>query len=465
MHLGKCVLSLMVCVMVGTQAIAKSSRVLLPEPAPLPYEQRDTPYSMVYYQLSEDEAFSRWCLGAIRDLGATYVQAAVWWYQYDQLDDGVTIDDESLRRVDLFVEIAQELGIRPALRLGAFQHATGYYHPQDASGNAQLYAQWVAGIAKRYKGKIHHYVIGDELNRGFGAAGWSGTPQQYLDELLIPLATAIRENDPDALIASVAVSSAPATDWQVALVRAGLPNYADGISANMWSRTIEARHPVKELMDQVREIWPQAKFFSNGVGYATNRHGIDDQQQAAVVAQTMYTLWLCGYDNAPYYLLKFSLTQDTRENYGLLQIQNGEAGSKYSAAWRAYQTIAQTFYNRNDLKDVDYEITLTPAQRLEAGDSSVIGLAPPAPEVHAYIREGRQLLIYAAYPDANSPREGQWNIHLKTTQWGGPQAIPMDNYLERLDVAYRIDDTGITLENITIGTLPTILTLRHYAEE
>jgi len=423
---------------------------------------------MVYYYLVPDEAFVRWSLGSLKDMGATHAQALIYWWREETRGGDYWkasyrpehIGANYRKALDLFVNVSLELGMKPAFRLGGFRSFKGLWHPMDPSRSIEPYADWVRRVATRYRGKVHHYVVGDEENKGYPAIKYYGSAEAYLKGFLIPMSKAIRAADPDALISSCATSSSPATQWNLDLIRLGLPQYADGIACNLPHRHFENPWEVQDLMAKARSLWPEVKFFANGVGYAENFAGPHDELQATRVAQSMFTLWDLGWDNAPYYLYKFSLTADTRQDFGIVRFPAGDRPAIFSDAWRAFQTIAQTFYDRAGLKAPDFPISLDAAHVLTTKDGVRVRLAPPSPLMKTFARDNRQLLIYLAYPNLRYPQEGRWDITLNTTDWGGPQQIPLLNYRRRIDLAHRHEGERLVIENVSIGRSPTIVTLR-----
>lgn len=182
--------------------------------------------------------------------------------------------------------------------------------------------------------------------------------------------------------------------------------------------------------------------------------------QAARVAQSMFTLWDVGWDNAPYYLYRFSLTADTRQDFGLVRFPSEDKPAVFSDAWYAFRTIAQTFYDRERLEQPDFAIRLEPALVLETDGGTRIGLAPPCPVLRAFVRNDRQLLIYLAYTDLRYPLQGRWDLVLDSPAWGGPQQIPLHDYRERVDMRSDYDGERLVIENVAVGVQPTIVTLR-----
>lgn len=427
---------------------------------------RVAPYSMVCYGLSRDEAHMRRYIGSLRDLGCTQALALIYWWQHEPLEGdwwkgkypADSFGDNYLKMIDLFVDLCHEMGIQPSLRLGDFDHHTGLWHPADPSGDIEPYAAWVGRIAERYRGRIGHYIIGDELNRGT-PSGWVGDARTYLDTFLIPMSHAIRGADPDTLISACATSSSPATAWQMQLIEMGLPKYADGIACNLWHGNLEDRGAVQELMDEARERWPDVKFFSSGVGYA-ERDGIADPDQAARVAQTMFNLWDMGWDSAAYYLFTFSVTADTKQDFGLIGFAAEDKNNEVTDAWRAYQTIAHTFYNREQMREPAFEITLVPVQQLDSEAGSSIALAPPDVFVRSFIRNDDELLIYLTYRNTRQPVRGDWDVVVHSDTWGSPRRIAWNDYRQSRDHEATQNQNTLTIHDVPVAIQPTILVLR-----
>lgn len=433
---------------------------------PIPFEQRQSPYSMVYYHLSKDEQTTRALLSSIRDMGVTRTLALVYWWQCDTLGGDFwkkdyraeDLNEGARRALDNYIRISRELGMKPSLRLGSFREWNGLWHPADPSGSVEHYAAWVGQLAAQYKGQVDHYIIGDEENRA-GPGGYDGSPKQYLEKMFVPLARAIRAADPDAKISTCGVSAAPDTQWLRELIQLGLPRYGDGVACNLWYGVVEDVWQIENFMRDIRAVWPEAKFYSSGVGYAINR-GTHDDTQAGIVAQTMFTLWDVGWDAAPYYLYGFSVTADTKQNYGLIDITAGEGQYVRTDAWKAYQTIAQTFYNRDELKSPGFDISVAPAERLTAEDGTDIFIAPPSPVVRAYVRGDSELLIYVAYRTFREPRDGLLRITVHSNQWSDPQCIDVLDYTKRHDVKHHQEDGAIVLDEVQAGLRPAIIVLR-----
>jgi hypothetical protein len=423
------------------------------------------PYSMVYYHLTPDEAAARRYLESLRDLGARRVHALVYWWQAETLGGDYwkndyppeTIGEGHYAALDHFVHISRELGLAPSLRLGSNREFPGLWHPADPSGRIEPYAEWVEKLARRYAGQVDHYVIGDEENRDLA-------PAAYLEGMLIPLAAAIRRGDPAAGISPCATSSSPATRWTLDLIAGGLPKHADGIACNFWSTQIDDRWEIEDLMARVRAVWPEAKFYGSGMVYAVNR-GPDDRVQAASVAQCMFNLWDISWDSAPYYLYAYSLTADTRENYGIAELPTAERPLQPSAAWKAYQAIARTFDDRTALKASAVRVSTRPAAVAAVEDGTTIRLGPPAPRVRVFERAAvgdrtAELVIYLAVPNVRRWVSGRVDVIVETDRWAEPHQIPLDDHTARQPLASHRDGGRLVIPGVIVGTEPAIVVLR-----
>lgn len=418
------------------------------------------PYSMVYYALTSDEAEARRYLQSLRDLGCTRVHTLVYWWQAETLGGDYwkkdyrpqQIGEGYYTAIDHFVRISRELGMAPSLRLGSNREFPGLWHPADPSGRIEPYAEWVEKLARRYAGQVDHYVIGDEENKDL-------SPQKYLDEFLIPLAAAIRRGDPAAKVSPCATSSSPAIGWTMELIAAGLPKHADGVACNFWYSLIDDRHELLELMKRVRAVWPQAKFYGSGMVYAEHR-GLDDRRQAAIVGQCMFNLWDIGWDSAPYYLYTFSVTADTKENYGLADLPTAERPLVASAGWKAYQTIARTFTDRAAFDEAAFAVTVRPADSAAVEDGSTIRLAPSGVIVRPFVRRADgALLVYLAVPNVRQMTHGTADVTIADPRWTAAQQIPLLDYAGRVNLKLEPSSGGVVVRSVPVGTEPTILLL------
>ena len=121
--------------------------------------ERVTPYSVVYYCLTDDEAQTRRQLLTVRDLGATKTLALIYWWQAETLGGDYwqkdyrpnQVGEGWYKAVDNYVRISLEMGLKPCFRLGSFREWNGLWHPADASGSVEKYADWVRTLCSEIR--------------------------------------------------------------------------------------------------------------------------------------------------------------------------------------------------------------------------------------------------------------------------------------------------------------------------
>ena len=438
-----------------------------PQIARTGFETRVAPYSAVIFTPPPDEPQCRELLKSIKAMGATHSFASVHWWQMETMEGNYEADmgyrpgtfGAPMRKAfENYIRISQELGMKCAIRVGTFRSTNGLFHPMDKTGDVEPYANWLREFARKYQGKIEHYVVGDELNKSFPKWNWRGTAEECM-RLFVPIARAIHGGDPQAKVSPASTSSSPATDWIMQLIELGLPQHADGIACHFNHHRIEDLAEIKDLMRQVRAVWPEAKFYGNGFGYADNT-GLHDQRQAGIVAQSAFTLWDIGWDSFPYYTYRFSRTADTRQNFGLMQPAIGGKPAQYSDAWKAYATIAHTFYNRSELTTPTFNIQLRQSEMLAKIDGVRFTIAPPNPILRTFIRNNNELLVYLAYRKFREPLEGIWDLELTTDQWESAEMISLLDHRVRKPVPSIRVDGKLILKRIPVGLQPAILSIR-----
>ncbi|MCH2131433.1 MAG: hypothetical protein MK179_20010 [Pirellulaceae bacterium] len=461
--------SLILAVLVGNSIgyLSIAGGAEAPDPKLTRYEERVAPYSVVIFTPPPDERQCRELLTSIRAMGATHSFASVHWWQMETLGGKYEAEmgyrpglfgEPSRKAFENYIRISEELGMKSAVRVGTFRSTKGLFHPMDKTGDVRRYADWLRGFARRYRGKIEHYVVGDELNKSFPAWKWRGTPEECL-RMFIPIARAIHDGDPGAKVSPASTSSSPATDWIMRLIELGLPQHADGVACHFNHQRIEDLDEIKDLMRRVRAVWPEAKFYGNGFGYVDNTR-LHDHRQAGIVAQCAFTLWDIGWDSFPYYTYRFSRTADTRQNFGLMQPAVGGKPAQYSDAWKAYATIAHTFYNRSELASPAFKIQLRQTETLAEIEGVRFTIAPPNPVMRAFIRKEKELLIYLAYRKFREPVAGTWNMELDTDEWETPELISLLDHRVRRPMATERTKGRLTVKEIPVGLHPVILSFR-----
>jgi hypothetical protein len=135
---------------------------------------------------------------------------------------------------------------------------------------------------------------------------------------------------------------------------------------------------VPKFFDDARKLAPELEFYSNGVGYCSTataqpRYPEGDpysavkteEDHANLVAKNMFAWWDLGAATAPYYVCLRNWVKDGKVYprwFGFFGYQDFVIGSddtltvKRYPGWYAYQTVAHTFYNRNDFKQPSFDV-------------------------------------------------------------------------------------------------------------
>jgi len=127
----------------------------------------------------------------------------------------------------------------------------------------------------------------------------------------------------------------------------------------------------RQLFEEVRKVKPDMMFLSNGVGYVAcglaqpqyplgtpYTQTATEEEHGALIARTIFSWWDLGAPTAPYYV---SLRNWVIEGkvypfwYGFFGfedyiVENDRMHVKRYPAANAYQTVAKSFYNRDDFK-------------------------------------------------------------------------------------------------------------------
>ncbi len=161
--------------------------------------------------------------------------------------------------------------------------------PQHAESVA-AFARWAAASVRHFQGRHVIWEIWNEPNIQF----WSPHPdvEQYT-RLALETCRAIRDASPDATIVGPASSGFP---WKFleSFLKSGVLNYLDGVSVHPYrdySRSPETAAAdfarLRELVDRYAPPARRGKIpiLSGEWGYATHRHGVSLQTQAAFAAR------------------------------------------------------------------------------------------------------------------------------------------------------------------------------------
>ena len=150
-------------------------------------------------------------LQLIKDAGFGWVKQGFAWREIE----GAAKGNFDWERPDRIVDQVEQYGLNLLVRVDSQpQWAGGKFPENGPPDRMQDYADFVAALATRYKGRIDAYQIWNEPNLNVpGRSEWGGrapNPAEYTQMLKIAY-QAIKAVDPNALIVSAGL--APTTRW------------------------------------------------------------------------------------------------------------------------------------------------------------------------------------------------------------------------------------------------------------
>jgi hypothetical protein len=464
--------------------------------APPPISQRDVPYSTPMYYLFH-KGFQAGIGSAFPERNGTFSLKANRpdWQEAlirDWVELGLTStlylttpseweDPYLLQAMHDYIRLSRKHGLKVAIRLsgddkiGGLEASGWDLHPLNPANKLEEYLAWAGQVADALRGKVDHYILGDELNLGWwerpeGSDGetkqakvekerrW--TPEIYMK--VFPLiAQTLKEKDPKIDVSMFGMSG---LDWDYvsALLEQGYADDADGIAVNF---DIINRVPdVYSFASKVRRAQPTFKVFSNGVGYIAARdtnyyptnyggESYSDYDQAALVAKTMFFSFDADFHSAPYYTIirqwvlpdgsaaphwygMFGFADLCVDDYNHLTV-------KHHPAWYAFQTIANIFYSRSATQPASFKLQLS----------------QPVDFQRVYVRNDYELLI-VLWNDEAEPREV--SVTVPTRKFSYPVQVDLFNYHKTMDIAYHLEgNDSLVMTNITVSDQPVILRLVH----
>jgi len=179
--------------------------------------------------------------------------------------------------------------------------------PYGSAGGASMptsvtdYADFVAALAARYRGRIHAYEVWNEPDIGF----WTGTPAQ-MATLANACVAAVQMEDPAATVIGPPHSGGTAMhgafDWYERFLLAGGGQGLEAISSHFYSEYPEEDIPKAAAFRQLLGLWGLRQLplihSETGIGYAGDR---TDDEVTAHYARTMVVNWALGFDSTSWY--------------------------------------------------------------------------------------------------------------------------------------------------------------------
>ena len=313
-------------------------------------------------------------------------------------ENGSLILTDSYRKaIEDFVKLSEKHGLKVGVRLDALgSYVAWEMNPDNPDNQIEEYIGWVKQIAEILKGKTAYYVLGDEMTlykkdaedidiiadpdnpddqiatrkaSKLDPKKW--TPEKYL-QYFKRVSTTIKSVDSNAIVSMFAASSG---EWFniLYLLKIGYAQYGDAVAINYYNY-----QDVPRFFDDAKKLAPNLIFLSNGVGYTSTataqpRYPQGDpysklpteEAHGNVVAKNMFAWWDLGAATAPYYITLRNWVINDKiyprwfgffgfEDYVI--DKNDNMTVKRYPGWYAFQTIAHTFYNRDQFIKPEFEV-------------------------------------------------------------------------------------------------------------
>jgi hypothetical protein len=230
------------------------------------------------------------------------------------------------------------------------------------------------------------------------------------------------------------------------LLEHGYAEVGDAVAINHYDY-----NTVPNFFNDAAKLAPDLMFLSNGVGYISSpteprypswdpysKHG-SEAAHAAAVAKSMFAWWDLGADAAPYYISLRNWVMDGKVYprwYGFFGFEDfivdehDRMTVKRYPAWYAFQTIAHTFYNRDDFTEPTFDTTIE-------GEPTMVRVYE-----HKLPSGAAEVLIMLWHDGSESQ---QVNIALNDKSLGHAVELDLMNHDVWHDVAYERTDEGVTL--------------------
>ena len=408
--------------------------------APPEISKRQTPYSTpMYYPMwgekrvpgsSPDGRFHpEWQDVIIRDwaeLGMTKLHLTFWPpANYDSARTYTISDDEQAGMLNL-ASLAEKYGMKVGLRFDLPMEAGSYWpaHPRNPKNELTSYKKWIEEVLGIFGENVEYVILGDEIDELL-THRVEGKTWEWKDfhQLVEQISSTIHAKNPNTLVSTPSFGTG---NWRVImdLVRNGFHKVGGAVAINLEDSSVISKY-AQELREASKDA-PLA-FLSNGVGYIgaalevqnppdDNRYSkYKDEDQAGLIAQSMYLAWDARMVTAPYYVALRDIEYQGKRNslwYGFLGFEDlvidheGRAEMRRHPGWYSFQTIAQTFYDVAAFQDAPF---------------SVAAKSKRAAYLKAHLRkDGRELLIILW-------GSGKTDIVIDSTQFGYPVKIDLLN--------------------------------------
>jgi hypothetical protein len=365
-------------------------------------------------------------------------------------DNSLSLSSSYKKSIQDYVALSEKYGLKVGVRLDALgDYEAWEMNPTNPANRIADYKLWVTDIATILKGKTAYYILGDELTLYKDQSTMlpqSWTPDTYL-EYFKQISTTIKKTDPQA---KVSMFGAESGKWSnvLYLLEKGYAKYGDAVAINYYNY-----QDITKFFDDARKLAPDLLFLSNGVGYTSNgtvtpRYPEGDyysaypteEQHAYAVAKNMFAWWDLGAATAPYYITLRNWVINDKVYprwFGFFGIEDfiidkyDNLTVKKYPSWYAFQTIANTFYNRDQFCKPTFKVT-------SSSDVSMF---------RAYchkVNNSEELLIMVW----NDKEPVKTTITIGSADFKFPVAVSIFNYNKWSNVDYNISDTGTVIDTI-----------------
>jgi len=384
-------------------------------------------------------------------------------------NNSLDISPSYRKAISDFVALSRKHGIKVGIRLDALGGTEGWpMNPSNPDNMIKPYLVWVKDIATLLKGQTAYYILGDEMTivqptPETPDKAW--TAEKYIG-YFSKVSTTIKKIDPEVKVSMFAIGGG---NWKHAeyLFEKGFAKYADGVANNN-----QNFYQVAKFMENARQTAPNLLFFSNGIGYASSlaiepRYPIgenyfgkffpDDVGQGEFIAKTMFAWWDLDAANAPYYIPLRNWIIDGKiypRWFGVYGFQdfiidgNGNMTIKRHPGWYGFQSVAHTFYNRDQF--VKPPFAVTPSEQLSMFRTYTHQL-----------NNGRELLMMLW----NDDKPVKTTITIDSTAFKYPVQISTFNYHKWSDIPYEITEDRKTLMQLEVSSDPMMIRLVSLAAE
>jgi hypothetical protein len=241
-------------------------------------------------------------IAGIASSGAKWVRTALHWSDVEPVS--AAHDDWS--RADRIVSDAQHDGVNVIFDIGSAPDWAGGAQAGEFSNNPQLYADFAAKVATRYRNTVRVFELGNEPNH----THYVGTPDAATYATVLRLSyPAIKAVDPNAFVLVGGIGGVKDTGGDIdpltfvrGLYQHGAKGYFDGLAYHPytypelpsqeistgdrgWSRMLAVRALMVQNGDSGKSIW------ITEFGAPTSGPGGVSQQQQAAIMQNGFQLW------------------------------------------------------------------------------------------------------------------------------------------------------------------------------